>query len=50
MGDIIVLSVLGVVVALAIRCLWKDHKNGGCAGCSHNCANCSSTCRAKNIQ
>lgn len=49
MGDIIVLSVLGVVAAIAGRSVWKDHKSGGCAGCSHNCAHCSSACRAKNI-
>jgi len=49
MGDIIVLSALGLVVALAIRSLWKDHKRGGCAGCSRNCANCASSCRKENI-
>lgn len=46
MGDIIVLAVLAVVVAAAIRSLWKDHKKGGCAGCSHNCAGCTSACGA----
>ena len=46
MGDIIVLTVIGICVALAVRSMWKDHKNGGgCAGCSHNCAGCKSACR-----
>lgn len=44
MGDIIVLTVIGICVALALRSMWKDHKNGGCAGCSHNCAGCKSAC------
>ena len=51
MGDIIVLSVLGTVVAFAARSLWKDHKRGGCAGCSHNCRSCSGACPSRqNIQ
>ena len=44
MGDIIVLAVLGVIVALAVRSLYRDHKKGGCAGCSHNCGSCGSVC------
>lgn len=38
MGDIIVLSVLGIVVAAVVRSMWKNHKNGGgCYGCSKKC-------------
>ena len=53
MGDIIVLTVIGFCVALAVRSMWKDHKNGGCAGCSgcsHNCGRCQSACRMNKIQ
>ncbi len=32
-NTIIVLAVLGVVVALAIRTIILDHKSGGCSGC-----------------
>lgn len=46
MGDFIVLAVLGIVVALAVRSLYRDHKKGGCAGCSHNCGSCSAHCSA----
>ena len=48
MGDIIVISVILFFVGLAVRSMWKDHKNGGCAGCSgcsHNCGSCHSACR-----
>lgn len=48
MGDIIVISVILFFVGLAIRSMWKDHKNGGCAGCSgcsHSCGSCHSACR-----
>lgn len=37
-GNIIVIAVLAAVVALAIRSLWKSHRNGG--GCSGDCASC----------
>lgn len=47
MGDIIVLSVLGVIVALAVRSMVKDHKSGGCAGCSHNCHSCGASCPSR---
>ncbi len=32
-NTIIVLAVLGVFVALAIRTIIRDHKAGGCSGC-----------------
>ena len=42
MGDMIVIAVLAVVIGLALRSMWKDHKNGGgCSGCSGNCSTCS---------
>lgn len=41
MGDVIVLTVLGIIVALVIRSMWRSHKKGGgcsgCSGCSHKC-------------
>ena len=45
MGDIIVISVILFFVGLAVRSMWKDHKKGGCAGCSHNCSSCGGACR-----
>ncbi len=48
MGDVIVIGVLAVVVALEIRSMWKAKKNGGgCSGCSGNCGGCSSACSRK---
>ncbi len=45
MGDVIVIGVLAVVVALVIRSMWKAKKNGsGCCGCSGNCGGCSGAC------
>jgi len=49
MGDIIVLTVLVVIVALVIRSMWKNHKKGGgCSGCSGNCSGCNreSSCQS----
>ena len=37
-GDIVVIAILVVIVALCIRSLIKQKKNGGCSG---NCAGCS---------
>lgn len=39
LGDLIVLLALAIVIALAVRSLWRDHGrggscNGGCAGCA----------------
>ena len=33
LGNVIVLAVLAVVVALAVRSLWKSHKSGGHCTC-----------------
>lgn len=45
MGDVIVLTVLGVIIGLVIRSMWKNHKNGGgCSGCSGSCATCNKSC------
>ena len=38
LGNLIVLLVLAMVAALAVRSLWKDHKQG--SGCHGDCANC----------
>lgn len=37
-GNIIVIAVLAIVVALAVRSLWKSHKAGG--HCSGDCSSC----------
>ena len=39
MGTFIVLVVLGVAVALAVRSLYKQHKSR--SGCSGDCCGCS---------
>lgn len=39
-GNLIVIAILAVIVGLAIRSLWKNHKNGG--GCGGGCEGCSS--------
>ena len=45
MGDVIVLFALGIIVALVIHSMWKNHKKGGnCSGCSCNCENCKVGC------
>ena len=38
LGYFIVCAVLAVVVALAIRSIWRGHRSGG--HCSGNCAHC----------
>ena len=38
LGNLIVIAVLAVVVGLAIRSLWKEHKAG--SRCTGNCASC----------
>ena len=42
MGDILVLAVLGVIIGLVIRSMWKNHKSGKSCGCSGNCTGCQS--------
>lgn len=39
-GYVIVTAVLTIVVALAIRSLWRDHKSGG--HCNGDCSKCGS--------
>ncbi len=39
-GNIIVLTILGVVVFLAVRSLHKQHKNGSCCGDCSKCKGC----------
>ena len=44
-GDIIVIAVIVVLMALSIRALIKAKKNGGCCGnCSSCGCGCSSSC------
>lgn len=38
LGDVVVIAVLGIVVALAIRSLRKSH--AGSRKCDGNCVNC----------
>ena len=45
MGDIIVIAVLAVVVAFAVRSLMRQRKKGGCAGCSCGCGSCQGCTR-----
>lgn len=41
LGYVIVTAVLAVIVALAIRSLWKSHKKGGhCTGDCSRCGGC----------
>lgn len=48
LGNAIVIVVLVVVVALAIRSLWKSHKSGGhCSGDCSTCGGCHSSCHDK---
>lgn len=44
LGNLIVLLVLAIVVALAIRSLWRSHKQGG--HCNGGCA-CCGGCRGE---
>ncbi len=39
-GNLIVIAVLGVVVFLAARGLYKQHKSGGCGGDCSSCSKC----------
>ena len=49
MGDVIVLVALGIIVALVILSMWKEHKKGGgCSGCSWDCKNCKKNCNLDN--
>ncbi|MEE1315034.1 MAG: FeoB-associated Cys-rich membrane protein [Faecalimonas sp.] len=46
MGDILVLAVLGVIVVLVIRSMWKNHKEGKtCGSCAGNCSGCARSCK-----
>ena len=40
-GNILVLTVLAVAVALAVRSMWRAHKSGGhCGGDCGSCGGC----------
>lgn len=51
MGTLIVGLVVALFIGLAIRSLWKSHKegNGGCSSCpsSSSCPSASSGCKSK---
>ena len=43
-GDMIVIAVLVLVVALIVRGMIRDRKKGKCSGCS-GCSGCCSSCK-----
>ena len=50
--DILLGVLLIVIVALAVRKIYRDKKSGkacscGCGGCSGNCGSCHSSCSSK---
>lgn len=46
LGYILVIAVLVVIVALAVRSIWKSHRNGGgCTGDCSSCGGCRGSCR-----
>ena len=45
LGNLIVILVLALIVALAVRSLWRSHTQGG--GCDGNCASCGCCGHAK---
>lgn len=48
LGYVIVIAVLAIVVALAVRSLWKEHKAGGhCSGDCGSCGGCHGGCHGK---
>ena len=46
MGDVIVIAVLVLIVALIVRGMIRDKKKGKCCGCS-GCSGCSSCASCK---
>jgi hypothetical protein len=44
MGTIVVLAILLLVVALAVRSMVRDKKNGISLQCGGNCKNCGGHC------
>ena len=45
LGNVIVIAVLAAVVTLAIRSVWKPHKEGGhCGGDCGSCGGCHGGC------
>ncbi len=41
MGTAVVLVILAFVIALAVRSLYKDKKNGKSISCGGDCSHCS---------
>ena len=46
MGDVIVIAVLVLIVALIVRGMIRDKKKGKCCGCS-GCSGCNSCASCK---
>jgi len=40
LGNMIVIAALLLIVAMAVRSLWRDHKRGGCNGDCASCGGC----------
>ena len=47
LGNLIVIAVLAVVVGLAVRSLWREHKHGGCGGDCSCCGGCHGGCHCE---
>lgn len=48
LGNLLVIAVLAIVVALAVRSLWREHKSGsGCGGNCASCKGCHGSCHSK---
>lgn len=47
-GNLIVILVLAIVVSLAVRSLWRSHKQGG--HCNGDCASCGGCHGHKNAE
>lgn len=46
LGYVLVIAALAVIVALAVRSIWKSHRNGGgCTGDCSSCGGCGGGCR-----
>ena len=43
--NLIVFALLALAVGLAVRSIWKSHRNGGCTGDCSSCGGCGGSCR-----
>ena len=44
MATWIIGAIVAVIIFFAVRSIWKNHKNGGCSGCS----SCGGSCHCHN--